>query len=276
VLSRARISVERRPDGRAVLKVTSPTPVNEPYLDLMVEVNWASGRVVREYTFLLDPPGAVMQAQGDPIPPARGATTSAAPAAPLPQGGAVPADGYMVRRGDTLSRIAQQHKPADVTLEQMLVALFNANTSAFDGSNMNRLRTGAIVTVPGADAAKSTAPTEATRVVRVQAADWRAYRDRVAAAAPSVEGSAGREAGGRIGTAVEDRAAPPSAGRDQVRVSREAGTGRGGAAETSVAQNKQLTEAQARIAELEKVVKDLQRATEMRSATMAQAQADAA
>ena len=48
VLSRTRISVERTSDGRPVLRVTSPTPINEPYLDLMVEVNWASGRVVRE------------------------------------------------------------------------------------------------------------------------------------------------------------------------------------------------------------------------------------
>ena len=282
VLSRTRIAVERRPDGRPVLRVTSPTPVNEPYLDLMVEVNWASGRVVREYTFLLDPPGVAAPVQIDPIAPARaGTTTAAAPAAPLPRGtaapAAAPADGYAVRRGDTLSRIAQQYKPADVTLEQMLVAMFNANTSAFDGNNMNRLRTGAIMSVPDADAAKSTAPTEAARVVRVQAADWRAYRDRVAAGAPSVEGGTGREAGGRISTAVEDRAAPPAGARDQVRVSREAGAARGaaGAAETAVAQNKQLAEAQARIAELEKIVKDLQRATEVRSQSMSQAQAQA-
>jgi len=281
VLSRARINVERKPDGRAVLRVTSPTPVNEPYLDLMVEVNWANGRVVREYTFLLDPPGLAAPAQVDPVAPARaGTTTAAAPAAPLPRGtaapAAAPADGYVVRRGDTLSRIAQQYKPVDVTLEQMLVAMFNANTGAFEGNNMNRLRSGAIVTVPDPEAAKSTAPAEASRVVRVQAADWRAYRDRVAAAAPSVDGGVGREAGGRISTAVEDRAAPPVAGRDQVRVSREAGAGRGaGAAETAVAQNKQLAEAQTRIAELEKVVKDLQRATELRSPTMAQAQAQA-
>ena len=67
--------------------------------------------------------------------------------APAPA--AAPGDGYIVRRGDTLSRIAQQYKPADVTLEQMLVAMFNANTGAFDGNNMNRLRTGAIVTRAG-------------------------------------------------------------------------------------------------------------------------------
>ena len=89
-----------------------------------------------------------------------------------------------------------------------------------------------------------------------------------------------REAGGRISAAAEDRAGAAPAGRDQVRVSREAGVGRGGAgaAEDAVARNKQLADANARIAELEKTVKDMQRALELRSPTLAQAQqqADAA
>src|SRR5687768_5610342 len=238
VLSRARVTVERTPDGRAVLRVTSPTPVNEPYLDLMVDVNWASGRVVREYTFLLDPPGAgsTMLAV-EPVAPARvgAATTAPAPqsAAPVARtapaaapAAAPPSDGHVVRRGDTLSKIAAQYKPDEVSLDQMLVALFNANANAFDGSNMNRLRTGAILSVPAVDAVQSTQPAEASRVVRVQASDWRAYRNRVAGAAPSVDGTGTRVAGGRISAAAEDRAGAAPAGRDQVRVSREAGVGR--------------------------------------------------
>jgi pilus assembly protein FimV len=181
-----------------------------------------------------------------------------------------------VRRGDTLSKIAAQYKPADVTLEQMLVALFNANASAFDGNNMNRLRTGAIITVPNVEATQSTQPAEAARVVRVQASDWRAYRDRLAGAAPSVDGGASRSAGGAISAAAEDRAGAAPAGRDQVRVSREAGTSAGGgraaAAEDAVARNKQLAEANSRIAELEKTIRDMQRATELRNQALAQAQ----
>src|SRR5690349_11151489 len=60
-LSRARISLETS-GGTPYLKVTSPVPVQEPFLDLLVELDWASGRVVREYTFLLDPPGVQMAA----------------------------------------------------------------------------------------------------------------------------------------------------------------------------------------------------------------------
>src|SRR4029077_2626481 len=112
---------------------------------------------------------------------ASAASTSTAPDTP---------GSYTVKRGDTLSKIANQYKPENVSLEQMLVALFRSNESAFDSKNMNRLRSGQILTIPPADQPASVAPSEATKVVRVQAADWRAYRDRVAAAAPSTEAAA--------------------------------------------------------------------------------------
>src|SRR5690242_7191177 len=144
-LSRARISLENA-GGQPYLKVTSPVSVQEPFLDLLVELDWASGRVVREYTFLLDPPGMPMTGASEPVTPARAgapARTAAAPAqrAPAPTSGtspppsagsvapAAPAtaaanggyggnDGgqYTVRRGDTLQKIASQYKPADATL----------------------------------------------------------------------------------------------------------------------------------------------------------------
>ena len=89
VLARARVSVERRADGTSYLKVVSSAPVNEPYLDLMVELNWSSGRVVRDYTFLLDPPetSAVAAAPVEPVVPARaGAGAARAQAAAAGRG----------------------------------------------------------------------------------------------------------------------------------------------------------------------------------------------
>ena len=50
-----RFAIVRR-EGRPVLRITSAQPVNEPFLDLLVELEWSGGRLVREYTFLLDPP----------------------------------------------------------------------------------------------------------------------------------------------------------------------------------------------------------------------------
>ena len=86
-LSRARITIERGANGESYLRVASPTLQNEPYLDLMVEVNWSSGRVVRDYTFLLDPPGAGPEvAQVEPVTPPRAGGT-----APRAQSAASPA-----------------------------------------------------------------------------------------------------------------------------------------------------------------------------------------
>ncbi len=282
VLSRARITLERGPNNTAFLKITSPTPVSEPFLDLLVEVNWASGRVVRDYTFLLDPPGSVAAAPVDPLTPLRTGVAPAAPSARAPGVATAPpsprgeGDSYQVKRGDTLSKIATQYKPETVTLDQMLIALFKSNQNAFDGANMNRLRSGAIITIPNAVESSAAQPVEATKTVRVQAADWRAYRDRVAAAAPMADEAAGRAAGGRIGTVVQERTPAARPGSDQLRVSKDAGTGKGsGAAETTVARDAQLREAQSRIAELEKSLKDMQRAVEIRNQTLAQAQTQA-
>ena len=105
-----RFSIERRNDGRTVVVVRSNAPVNEPFVDLLVELNWATGRFVREYTFLLDPPElrtgrdsidggnaqvavvppataarpAPAQAPAAPTQPAAAPNQSPAPAAPAP------------------------------------------------------------------------------------------------------------------------------------------------------------------------------------------------
>ncbi len=292
-LSRARISLETS-GGAPYLKVTSPVPVQEPFLDLLVELDWASGRVVREYTFLLDPPGVQMAAPTEPVTPARAGTparTTAAPAqrAPAPTSVAAPTvpsatsgapgaagEQYTVHRGDTLQKIATQYKPADATLEQMLAALFNRNQAAFEGSNMNRLRAGSILTIPSAADTQATSPPDATKLVRMQASDWRNYRDRVAAAAPEAAGGGSREASGRIGAAVEDRTPAAAPGSDKLRVSREAGTGKGGgAAEDAIARDQQLKDAQTRIAALERTIAEMQRAVELKNQTLAQLQAQA-
>lgn len=291
-LSRAQVSVQQS-GGTPYLKVTSPVAVQEPYLDLLIEIDWASGRVVREYTFLLDPPGMPMAAAAEPVTPPRAATparTSAAPAqrapsptsaanaaAPVSGAGAGTAggDSYTVHRGDTLQKIATQYKAADVTLEQMLAALYTRNQSAFDGENMNRLRAGAILTIPSASDAQATPADTATKIVHMQAADWRSYRDRIASAAPAAGGGGTREASGRIGAAVEERTPAASPGSDKLRVSREAGTGKGGggAAEDAIARDQQLKDAQTRIAALEKTINELQRAVELKNQTLAQLQA---
>ena len=264
LLSRARVTMERLPNGEPILKITTPSNVVEPYLDLLVEVNWASGRVVRAYTFLLDPPGMTVATSVDPVtPPRAGASRAAAPAADTAASRAAaetrgaPGSGYSVRRGDTLSRIAGETKAPNVTLEQMLVALFNGNPSAFDGNNMNRLRAGAILNVPSPEEAAATPRGEATKIVRIQAGDWRGYQDKVAGAAPPAEAAAGRVAAGKIGTTVEEKLPAAVPGRDQLKVSPQVGKGAAlsPAAEEVVARDQALKEAQTRIGELEKTLR---------------------
>jgi len=68
-----RISVEHH-DKRPYLRLTTTQPINEPFLDLLIELQWSTGRLVREYTFLLDPPEykgrqAVAAAPTPPVPP---------------------------------------------------------------------------------------------------------------------------------------------------------------------------------------------------------------
>ncbi len=281
-LARARVAVETGADGVSYLRISSPVSVLEPYLDLIVEVSWASGRVVRDYTLLLDPPGVGGATTVEPVAPARQGTGAAAPASRrVPPAVAAPAapraagEGYTVKRGDTLAKIASENKPADVSLDQMLVALFNANSDAFVGKNMNRLRAGAIMTIPDASVAAAEPAPEAQKVVRVQASDWRAYRDQVAAAAPEASTETTRTAAGSIGTAVQEKTPAVAPGSDRLRVSREAQGKGSGVAEDTVARDKQLAEAQSRISQLEKMLADAQHAADLKNPTLAQAQARA-
>ena len=70
VLMGVRFAVEPRPNGRYVLVLSSAEPINEPFLDMLVELGWANGRLVREYTFLLDPPEYKGPPVATPIVPA--------------------------------------------------------------------------------------------------------------------------------------------------------------------------------------------------------------
>lgn len=274
VLTRVKLVVDRRKDGTPILKISSTQPVNDPFLDLLLEVSWASGRLTREYTFLLDPPEfgnkSVAIESAAPVHgqalPAAAAPASQKPAT-APQTAAAQTgtgDTYgPVKRGDTLNKIATQTKPEGVTLDQMLIALYQANKGAFIGNNIHRLRTGETLSVPGKDEAAAIAETDAAKQVRMQTADWRAYRERIAANAPSTPEEAGGASAGKITTRAEDTSAPAQAGRDQLRLSKAQAGAKGAAASAAVredatAREKALTEANSRVADLEKQVKDLQ------------------
>jgi pilus assembly protein FimV len=275
VMTGVQVSVESR-GNRSVIRLVSDRPVNEPFLELLVELNWANGRMLREYTFLLDPIEAVRPAAAAVTAPV---ATPGARAGTPPASGVAQSGQYRVQRGDTLQAIANRHRVEGVTLDQMLMALLRQNPAAFADNNINRLRAGAILTIPDQASAGSIAPAQARREVLAQAADFEAYRSRLAgtvAARPAeTEPTADRESVGEIAPRVEEpvRAEEP---QDRVEVSGAPTTGDPthlarleALEEELVARERSLDEANSRLAELEQSVRDMQRLIELRNESLA-------
>ena len=343
-----KVSIEKRTSGEPYVRVTSSQPVTEPFVDLLIELSWSSGRISREFTALLDPPSVIAerekkkaaevevraaptspQPKPEPAPaaeaakpepakteePAAPAATETAPQAPaqnearpaapvetiggtqptlLGEGSSLPgaahaADAYgPVKSGDTLGKIASATKPSEVSLEQMLVLLVQNNPEAFSGKNMNRLKTGKILQLPTADQFAGLSDADARKEVKLQARDWRAYRDQLAAsagqAAPA-EQPAQQAASGKVGAVVEDKAAAAKEGPKEVlKLSKNepAAGAAGGDAKSAarvhaleeevVARDKAVKESNDRVAKLEKQIKDLQSLLEMKNKGMADLQ----
>jgi len=304
-VSGLRMSIERRGSG-AVVRVSSDRPINEPFVDMLVELNWSAGRLIREYTFLLDPPDLGSNRAAAPVasPEMRAGVASSGlaasprrqPVARAARPAAAPAAGagrtYMVQPGDTLNRIAAENRPEGVSMEQMLLALFQGNRSAFDADNMNRLQAGKILRIPDAESARQLASDPSRQQVVAHSSDFGRYRQKLAeqaAAMPAKDAPAQQGSGGRIGAKVEDRAPAAAGASDQLKVSKsdeglKSGSAPGGEKsvarlqaleEDLVSRDKALREANTRLAELEKSIKELQRLVELKSQGMAQAQPEA-
>lgn len=235
-LESLKFNLEKRPDGSAVLHVTSDKPIRDPYLDVIVDLDWSGGEMMREYTVLLDPPGLATEENQvpvagkpvavTPVQPQNSQTPSVAPSSASPvarshhhahvaaasgkPAGEASSSGIRVKSGTTLSEIAKDHLPAGVELDQMLVGLYHANPQAFDG-NMNLMKAGAILKVPDQATLTSESETDAAREVSAQTRDWHAYREKLAG---MVESATSRHAGkgavsGKVTSGVEDQSAPP-------------------------------------------------------------------
>src|ERR1700737_4228044 len=176
-LSTLTFKVGKGKDGRDALLVRSTDAIPEPFVTFLVEVNWARGRLMREYTVLLDPPGytpgesasssasvtAPTTSPTTAAPPVRRtAPVAPPPAAPSPAApgnssvaapqslGSSAANGIRVGKGDTLTKIARNLRAGAATeadVDQTMIALYRSNRDAF-GGNINVLRQGAILAVP--------------------------------------------------------------------------------------------------------------------------------
>ena len=175
-----------RPDGKNIIRVSSTKPVREPYLNFLVEVLWPSGRLLREYTLLLDPPlyspetaAAVAPQLPTAAPVARptGAPRATSQAAPARSSTAASPAGneYKVASNDTLWEIAERTRQGG-TVHQAMLAIQDLNPDAFIGGNINRMKNGQVLRLPSAEQIASRSQTEAIEQVAQQNASWRQGR----------------------------------------------------------------------------------------------------
>ncbi|RZL08806.1 MAG: hypothetical protein EOP40_11915, partial [Rubrivivax sp.] len=322
VLGATNITLQRRADGRSVLRLSSERAVTEPFVDAILDLAWSSGRLVREYTLLFDPPASRPSTQAlnsptmdapaprpapvpapVPVAPPRPIAQAPAPVAPATEEAARPpavqrpasrpsapavapspapaprpveaptaqapssssadAQSVKVRSGDTLSKIAERNLQPGVALDQMIVGLYRANPQAFQGNNMNRLRSGVVLNVPSADQATATSQPEARQVIQAQSADFAAYRQRLAGSVTeSVAATQQRQASGKVEAEVQDRKQSAAPTPDKLQLSKGGVAGGGAGTEDRVAKERAGQDSSTRVAELSRNLDDLRKLKE--------------
>ena len=291
--------VAQRASGQPVIRISSATPMADPFLDLLIELNWNTGRIIREYTILLDPPSETRVSQQASTKPAAPTSTTAPakdataadaakapaeavkePSKPVAKAPAAAPSRYgPVKSGETLRGIAGRVKGSEVTLEQMMAGLYMANKSAFISNNMNMLKQGAVLNVPTAESVHLQAsPAQAISMIQKHVDEWHAYRGKVAdVAAEAPESRADAAAtGGKITPKVEDKSSASAAPKDVLKLSKGEPAGSAKAdpriqerlqalEEELAAKARALQESNDRVSQLEQTVKDLQKLLELKA-----------
>jgi len=273
--------------GTALVKITSAQPLPAGFIDTLVELTWAGGRVAREYTLSIP----VGQAQAEqpvtrlpeirppmappteakPVAPATPPTPPVAQQTPKPAATLAPEGTRQVARGDTLSELALELVGEGVTLNQAMAALYEANKDSFINGSVHLIREGAQIQVPNRAALRARSANEALLIL-AQNDDRNVYsayarqiglltveNQSTAAAATSSQGSIAPQEKPTEGNAAQ---------ADRLQIAPGAAQGSGSAdasAEELLAKSKALSEANERIALLEKNVSDLQRLLDMQN-----------
>ncbi|WP_054902377.1 FimV/HubP family polar landmark protein [Pseudomonas sp. NBRC 111131] len=148
------------PNGRSVLRVTSSQPLPGTVVKFLVQVMWPQGRLLRDYSVLLD------QAK------AQGQQPAAANVAPAVSS----AGSYTTKRRDTLWQIAARNTQGGGSVQQTMIAIQALNPDAFIGNNINQLKVGQVLRLPDQQQIQSIPQGEANREVAEQYAAWREGR----------------------------------------------------------------------------------------------------
>ncbi|WP_417566747.1 FimV/HubP family polar landmark protein [Marinobacter sp.] len=297
-LSKLRFQVVTRNDGSLAVNVSSREPLREPYLNFLLEMTWPSGRLMREYAVLVDPPvyaeESGVQEQLN-VPAAASTETSRQPAATRSQeslrrqsqaeqslGAGYQANTFgPTGPSDTLWTIASRVRPDDsVSMQQVMLAIQDLNPDAFISDNINRLKRGEVLRIPSIDQIQSRTRAQATRIVGQQNQEFQSPQRTVDATAaqqqqqPVAQESA---AGGDelklvvSGEAGRDTSEGGSAGGDgQLPGGADAGTAV--AMEELESARRENTELNSRVEDLQDQVQTLQRLLELKNTQLAEMQ----
>ena len=178
-LSDIRFNVETNADGKVVVVLTTKKPVREPFLNFLVEVIWPSGRLLREYALLIDPP-VFTEEKTQAVRPARANNTSngdVLAVSPEPVSRSVLAPQNSVQGGeygptnanDTLWEIAIKARPnRKVTPQQVMLAIQDLNPDAFIQQNINKLKAGQVLRLPTFEQIRQRSRSQAIKEVITQ------------------------------------------------------------------------------------------------------------
>jgi len=297
IYSNIKVEVGASANGVPVLKLSTIQPINDTFLDMLIQIDWASGRVQREYNVLLDPanaksaidetqtlpnalptiPSVSEKADGKSIDELNQSTTQDGKSQ-----ASIDANVITTKQGDTLSNIAKIEQVEGVSLDQMLVGLFDSNKQAFMNNNMNRLKIGEIIRVPVRDQLLLVDEHQATQFVKLHSANWGAYRGTLAGhvlGMPTpIEAEQKQSASGKIASIADQAPSAKVTLKDVVKLS--AGDRNIADAskameakitmlqEENAAHAKSLKEAQQRTAILERQIEDMQKLLALKSQVM--------
>ncbi|QFT84764.1 hypothetical protein FIU88_07220 [Halomonas sp. THAF12] len=167
----------RRRQGRLVLELSSERVVREPWVDLLLRFDWPGGRQLREVTLLFDPPDyaampPLVEGGGSVgLATTTSSTSPAAPARAVSSGGG--GDPARVRSGDTLWAVAGRLRPdSGIGMNQMMLALVEANPEVFPSGNINEMRAGYTLTVPSREAIAARSPARSAELAQAMSSAW--------------------------------------------------------------------------------------------------------
>lgn len=275
------------PAGKPVIAISSSNVIREPFLNFLIEVNWPKGRLVREYTVLLDPPVTLKRAPQPVTPPARtvAPTAQVSQSRPAMVASSMSSEGGAreygpVQPNDNLWRIAKGMRRSDESIEQVMMALQRHNPAAFINNNVNNLKVGKILRLPEDAGVTSITKQEAREEFLAQTNSWQAGGRGVTTDRPAVS-----EKPAPAKTAAEDRlrliSPKPGEGeaaeregmaeseseinrlQEEILLVREANEG-------AMQENESLRN---RVQELEKQIQDIQRLLTLKSDQLAEIQA---